>query len=99
MEQEKQFDLSTMDLEGITYASALMRKSHQWSAEITQVCETDTLTAEEKLAKIAMLASRASLWSVSRLSQHSDAIDAQLKAMSEAMFNYTESMRDFITEI
>lgn len=98
MDEEKMFDLNTMQLEAISYASALMRQSHFWSTQIQRVLE-ETDSDEEKLERIETLASRASLWSVNRLKEHSDAIDAQLKAMSETMHNYTESMRDFITEI
>ena len=92
----RDYDLTKMDLEGITYSSALLRHVSQVLGRMEATLVSDCFDDADKIKMLTANVNNLRTWLLTTLTVNSEAIDFQLNNMHEEMLRTSSEIKEFL---
>lgn len=92
----RDYDLTKMDPEGITYSSALLRHVSQVLGRMETTLVSDCFDDTDKIMMLTANIINLRTWLYSTLAVNSEAIDFQLNNMHEEMLRTSSEIKEFL---
>lgn len=92
----RDYDLTKMDPEGITYSSALLRHVSQVLGRMETTLVSDCFDDTDKIMMLTANIINLRTWLYSTLAVNSEAIDFQLNNMHEEMLKTSSEIKEFL---
>lgn len=92
----RDYDLTKMDPEGITYSSALLRHVSQALGKMETTLVSDCFDDTDKIMMLTANIINLRTWLYSTLAVNSEAIDFQLNNMHEEMLRTSSEIKEFL---
>ena len=92
----RDYDLTKMDPEGITYSSALLRHVSQALGKMETTLVSDCFDDTDKIMMLTANIINLRTWLYTPLAVNSEAIDFQLNNMHEEMLRTSSEIKEFL---